>query len=80
MRSYRTLRACDPPLANQALAADSSIGLLLPRNVVVHGTDSVVVRVEFMGPAAVLGLVDNDAVRRLASDVHERMIQVQISP
>ena len=71
-RPYVILGACNPPLAEQALAAELDLGLLLPCNVIVYaeGEGSVIAA---MDPESVLGLVDNPALAPLAGAVRERL-------
>jgi uncharacterized protein (DUF302 family) len=76
MRPYKILGACNPPLAHQAVSAVPEIGLLLPCNVLVRENDEGKVRVSFMDPGAVLGLVDNPDVEPLAAEVKKRLERV----
>lgn len=76
MAPYRILGACNPVLAQQAIAADPSIGLLLPCNVVVRQDEALAVHVEFMDPVAVLDLVRRPGIERLAGEVRARLERV----
>jgi len=76
MPPYRILGACNPTLAHQAVTAVPEIGLLLPCNVLVRQEEDGQVRVSFMDPESVLGLVDNPGVEPLAVQVKEKLQRV----
>lgn len=76
MPPHRILGACNPPLAQRAIEAEPSIGLLLPCNVVVRQDQSGAVVVEVMNTEAILQLVDKPAVTALAKEVRERLDRV----
>lgn len=76
MPPYRILGACNPPLAQRAIAAEPSIGLLLPCNVVVRQDESGTVHVEIMNTEAVLQLVDKPEISALAGEVRQRLDRV----
>lgn len=76
-RPYVILGACNPPLAQQALLAETEIGLLLPCNVIVYAAEaegeSVV---SVMDPEAALSLAGNPSVAPLAKEVRARLERV----
>jgi uncharacterized protein (DUF302 family) len=73
---YRILGACNPPLAQRAIAAEPSIGLLLPCNVLVRQDQAGTVHVEVMNTETVLQLVDKPEIAALATEVRERLDRV----
>ncbi len=76
MRPYRILGACNPALAQRAIAAEPSIGLLLPCNVLVREVADGSVSVEFMDTDAVLKLVGKPDIAVLAGEVRQRLQRV----
>lgn len=75
MEQYTILGACNPPLAHRALTADREIGLLLPCNVVVRGTETGS-RVDVVDPQAMMGIVGNEALDSVATEARERLQRV----
>lgn len=76
-RPYRILGACNPPLAHQALSAETDIGLLLPCNVVVYaGEDEGESVVAILDPEIQLSVTGRDDIRPLAQEVRARMERV----
>ncbi len=71
-RPYVILGACNPPLAEQALATELDLGLLLPCNVVIYETEGGSI-VQAMDPEPVLGLVGNPGLEPIAHEVKARL-------
>lgn len=75
IEDYRILGACNPPLAHRALAADRSIGLLLPCNVVVRAVRDETV-VEFLDPAVMSSLSTGEGIGGVSADATARLTRV----
>lgn len=67
------LGACRPPLAQAALAAEPSVGLLLPCNVVVRYLDDESTVVEALDPKIMVSLTHNDALSSVAEEAGRRL-------
>ena len=70
---YRILGACNPPIAHAALAAEPSIGVMLPCNVVVRETSAGHVEIAAINPVAAIGAIGNPALDELAKDVAAKL-------
>lgn len=75
---YTILGACNPTLAHHALTIEPTVGLLLPCNVVVREVADGV-RVEIVDPAAMLGIVRNDAMLAVAEEARAKLQRVAAS-
>lgn len=64
--AHLILGACNPPLAARALAAEPSVGVLLPCNVVVRTLDDGHTLVEAMNPGIMGQLSDNPVLADVA--------------
>jgi uncharacterized protein (DUF302 family) len=76
-RPYVILGACNPPIAHQALSAETDLGLLLPCNVIVYdsgepGTSCVAA----IDPVEQLKLTGNPAIGPFAQEVRARLERV----
>ena len=69
---YLILGACNPILANRAIEADPTIGLMLPCNVVVREGDGETI-VEAMNPMAALGIGGGEVVQAVAEEATARL-------
>jgi len=75
-RKYVILGACNPPLADRALAAELEVGLLLPCNVIVYETGPSASVVSAMAPLAALGIVgENASLAHVAREADSRLRQ-----
>ena len=76
MPPYRILGACNPAFARRALAAEPSIGLLLPCNVVVRQDAAGAVQVEFLDPGMMGQMTSNPDVGPIGNEVREKLQKV----
>lgn len=77
---YVILGACNPRLAERALAADPNIGALLPCNVIVRrGGDAEMTTVQAIDPQTMVQLSDVPEISAVAAEVSELLNTVLAS-
>jgi uncharacterized protein (DUF302 family) len=73
--NYVILGACNPHLAHRALVAEEDIGLLLPCNVVIYEKEGKTF-LDVMKPSTAMGMVDNQGLKEIATEVESLLKQV----
>jgi uncharacterized protein (DUF302 family) len=73
--NYIILGACNPPFAYKALTAEKEIGLLLPCNVTIY-QDNNDTFVSAILPKVAMGMVDNEALNKVAEQIEEKLKRV----
>jgi uncharacterized protein (DUF302 family) len=73
--NYVILGACNPPFAHQAIQAEEDIGLMLPCNVVIYEKEGKTV-LDIVKPSAAMGMVENEKLRKIATEVEAGLAQV----
>lgn len=74
-RKYSILGACNPPLAQEALAQDLEAGLVLPCTIVVYEDDGGT-QVTIASPQAVVDLLGNPKLRSIAEEAQAKLERV----
>jgi uncharacterized protein (DUF302 family) len=75
-RKYVILGACNPPIAFEALSAETELGLLLPCNLIVYETEPGRSVVAAVAPLVTMGRVDNEALAPLGQQVDAKLRRV----
>jgi len=78
-RKYVILGACNPPIAYQALSAETELGLLLPCNVVVYETEPGKSAVATIAPLVSLSRAGNEELAPLGAEVDAKLRRVLAS-
>lgn len=72
---YLILGACNPALAEQALAAEPDLGLLLPCNVVIRrGPSATATTVQAINPQTLVQLSNSPGVQAVADEAGDRLL------
>jgi uncharacterized protein (DUF302 family) len=75
-RKYVILGACNPPIAYQALSAETELGLFLPCNLVVYETEPGKSAVAAVAPLVSMSRVGNAALASLGVEVDAKLRRV----
>ncbi len=69
---YSILEACNPPNAYKAIQVEQDIGLMLPCNVIVYKKSGRVF-VSAIFPTVIMGVIDNEDLQKIATDIENKL-------
>jgi len=75
MDNYTILGACHPPSAYQSIQSEIEIGLMLPCNVIVYQKNNQVF-VSAIKPSMAMGMIENNSLEEVATDIESRLKKV----
>lgn len=78
MQPYKSLGACNPSFAYQALQAGSKIGTMLPFNIIIQELKDGAVEVEAVDLIASMQAVENKALAKIASEDRFKLVIVNL--
>ncbi|WP_308633858.1 DUF302 domain-containing protein [Paenibacillus silvisoli] len=70
---YRILEVCNPVEAKRVLSENTLVGYFLPCKLAVYVEDGTT-KIGMPRPTGLIGLVENDALMSIASDIEKRLI------
>jgi uncharacterized protein (DUF302 family) len=70
--NYIILGACHPSSAYQSIQSEIEIGLMLPCNVIVYQRDNDVY-VAAIKPSVAMGMIDNNSLSEVASEIETKL-------
>jgi len=71
---YLVLEVCNPHEAERVLKENLLVGYFLPCKIVVY-SDNGKTKIGMPRPTALINLINNEEIKRLAKDIEERLIQ-----
>lgn len=73
--AYLILGACSPKMAYEALKLEPRAGAMLPCNVIIRDLEDGSIEVSAIDPVASMSAIDNNALKVVASTVHQLLSQ-----
>lgn len=72
-KKYKILGVCNPHFAYKALSNEDKIGVFLPCNIIVEEHDSGEVEVSAVDPLASMGILNNENLTQIATEVQQKL-------